>query len=103
MGETAQDNIIQFPNHDEDLRNRIQPDAEHLAGQTIHPAELKPDDDSSLEKIREGLGEAVHISGKAAGTLGEKLGGENITYIEEKASKDWRRILEKMKLKKKAA
>lgn len=104
MDETAQDKIIQFPNHEQDLRKKTHPDVEKVAGHSVSPSDLNPEDDSSLEKIREGLGDLVHISGKAAGTFGEKLGGENITYIEDRPSRDFRRsIMDRIRGKKEAA
>jgi hypothetical protein len=97
MENTAQENTVQIPAHDSDLRRMIHPDAEKTAARAIDPADLDPEGDSSLEKIRESLGDAVHISGKAAGGIGESLGRGEITHFEQAPASKWRKMKEKFR------
>jgi hypothetical protein len=79
MENTAQENTVQIPAHDSDLRRMIHPDAEKTAARAIDPADLDPEGDSSLERIRESLGR-----------------GE-ITHFEQAPASKWRKMKEKFR------
>jgi len=103
MDKTAQDKIIQFSDqHDADLHKRVHQNLQQ-AGHPVSKADMKTDEHSALENLREGLEDQADVVGAAVEEVGDKLGGENVTYIEQRPSKDWKtRLMERIKGKKAA-